>query len=73
MSDTPRVAEEVRLAAIRRMEPAERLRQVFELSESVRRLALARLRERHPDRTDVELIEVLLGRRLVVAARLPRP
>ena len=55
------------------MEPAERLRQMFDLSESVRRLALAGLRERHPDRTDLELVEVLLGRRLVPAATRPPP
>ena len=31
------------------MDPAERLRQMFDLSESVRRLAMTGLRERHPD------------------------
>ena len=61
----------MRLAAVRRMEPAERLRQMFDLSESVRRLALAGFRERHPERTDIELIELWLGRPLVPDAKRP--
>lgn len=74
MRDTTPAAEQVRLLAVRRMEPAERLRQVFDLSESVRRLALSGLRKRHPDRADIELIEIWLGRRLAPAAeRPPRP
>jgi hypothetical protein len=72
MHDTSPDAETVRLAAIRRMEPAERLRQAFALSESVRALALARLRAVHPGRTDLELVELLLGTRLVPRAA-PRP
>lgn len=71
MRDTTLAAEEVRLAAVRRLPPAERLRQVFELSEAVRRLVLAGLRERHPERTDVELIEMLVGGRLVPAVTRP--
>lgn len=71
MGDTTLAAEEVRLAAVRRLEPAERLRQAFELSEAVRRLALAGLRERHPERTDVELIEMLVGSRLVPTVTRP--
>ena len=74
MRDTTMAAEQVRLAAVRRLAPAERLRQMFALSESVRRLALSGLRARHPDRTDVELVEILLGERLVPDAhRTPRP
>lgn len=74
MRDTTMAAEQVRLAAVRRLAPAERLRQMFELSESARRLALSGLRARHPDRTDVELVEILLGERLVPDAhRSHRP
>jgi hypothetical protein len=74
MGDTTRAAEGVRLAAIRQLGLAERLRQMFELSESVRRLALSGLRERYPDHTDLELVEILLGRRLVpVATRRSAP
>ena len=67
MRDTTPDAERVQLEAIRQMAPAERLRLAFELSESVRRVALAGLRARHPDRTDVELVEIMLGQPLVPA------
>ena len=64
----------MRLAAIRRMEPGERVRQAFALSESMRRVALAGLRQVHPHRTDLELVELILGRSLVPAGwRPPRP
>jgi len=59
MHDTSPGAEEVRVAAIRRLEPTRRLMQALELSESVRALALARLRELHRNRTDLELVELL--------------
>jgi hypothetical protein len=74
MDDTTLAAEEVRLAAVRRLEPAERFRQAFEWSEAVRRLALAGLRARHPERTNVELIEMLVGSGLVpTVTRQTRP
>ncbi len=74
MHDTTPAAEAVRLAAIRGMSAVERLQQVFELSESVRQLALAGLRARHPGCSDVELLELFLGARLLpIAARLSRP
>ena len=68
MRDTHLAAEIVRLMAVRRMEPAARLRQAFELSEWARSLALAGLKERHPDCSEFELIEILLGTRLLPAA-----
>ena len=72
--DTSLAAESIRLAAVRSAEPAERLRQVFELSDLVRRLALAGLRERHPGEADTQLIELFLGTRLLPpATRPPRP
>lgn len=71
LRDTTSAAEQVRLAAVRRMPPAERLRQAFDLSESVRRLALAGLRLRYPGRTDLELVERMLGTTLVPAAARP--
>lgn len=64
MRDTTPEAEQVRLAAIRRMAPAERVRLALMLSESVRGLALARLAEAHPGRSEIELVELLLGRSL---------
>jgi hypothetical protein len=65
MRDTTAEAERIRLAAIRAMKPGERLRQALELSESARHLALSALRHRHPGRSDLELVELSLGRRLV--------
>jgi hypothetical protein len=49
------------------MTPAQRLRQAIDLSETARALALAGLRARYPDRTDLELIELYAG------YSLPRP
>lgn len=59
--DTSRAAEDIRVAAIRRQRPADRLRQTLTFSESTRALALASLRRRHPERTDRQLVELLLG------------
>lgn len=71
MRDTTPAAEDVRSDAIRRIDPAERLRQAFALSEFVRDLALTRLRGLHPHRTDLELVELMLGRPLVPPASRP--
>lgn len=65
MQDTTAAAEQVRLAAIRSLDPVERLRQALELSESARALALSRLSEIHPGRTELELVELVLGVTLV--------
>jgi hypothetical protein len=74
MRDITAAAEQVYLEAIRRQEPTQRLRQALAFSEWARRLALASLAERFPERTQLELVEILLGNALVpVAARPPRP
>jgi hypothetical protein len=65
MHDTSPAAEAVRVAAIRRLEPTQRLVQALELSESVRALALARLRRLHRDRTELELVELWMGTPLI--------
>jgi hypothetical protein len=65
MRDTRDEAEEIRLAAIRRQTPAERLRLMFDHSEAMRELALAGLRRRYPDHTVVQLVEMLLGQTLI--------
>ena len=65
MRDTTPAAEQARLDAIRRLEPIQRLMQALELSESVRALALSRLRELHADRTELELVELLIGAPLI--------
>ena len=59
MRDTTAAAEQVRLDAIRRLQPAQRLMQALELSDLVRALALRRLRELHADRTELELMKLL--------------
>jgi hypothetical protein len=67
MRDTTPAAEQVQVDAIRRRLPIQRLRQALELSESVRGLALSRLRDLHADRTDLELVELLVGAPLIPA------
>lgn len=49
------------------MAPAQRLAQALALSEINRRLLVAGLRVRHPTLTDLQLVELSLGRRLVPA------
>lgn len=61
MRDTTEEADLVRLAAIRRLDPAERLRQAFELSETMRVVTLNGLRQRHPELSEHELIEKMIG------------
>lgn len=67
MRDTTTAAEQVRLDAIRRVDPNQRLAQALELSESVRALALAGLRRLHPERSELELVELLVGAPLIAA------
>ena len=59
--DTTRAAEAIRIAAVRRRRPADRLREALQLSDTTRALALASLRRRHPQRSDRQLVELLLG------------
>jgi len=61
MRDTTPEAARVQTDAIRRLAPIERLAEALALSESVRAWVLSRLRERYPDRTDLELVELLAG------------
>ena len=65
MRDTTNEAAAVADAAIKRMNPVDRLRQSLAHSETMRNLAIARLRAKHPDRSTLELVELLLGERLV--------
>ena len=62
--DTSPLADQARLAAIRRLDPVERLRQAFELSEAMRELALTRLRAEHPGYPERELVERWMGHTL---------
>ena len=65
MNDTSPEAEQIRLAAIRRMDPVDRMRQALAWSESMRALAVARLRERHPDWSELQAVEHMLGHQLI--------
>ena len=59
MGDTSPDAESVRIAAVRRVTPIDRLRQALDLSDVMRRLAIARLRQTHPDHSDRQLASLL--------------
>ena len=60
-SDTSLATEQVVLDAIRRTDPVQRMREALALSESMRAVALNRLRTRYPDRTLMQLVELMLG------------
>ena len=68
MNDTKPEAAAVVRDAIRRTSPAERVRQVLELSEEMRALSLTTLRRRHPDFSTLQLVELLTGETLIPAA-----
>lgn len=72
MRDTSDSMLALQLAAIRRSSAAERLTHVFQLSELTRQLALSQLRIRYPDRTTVELVELMLGQRLIPPSEPPQ-
>lgn len=59
--DTTWAAEAIRVAAVRRQDPVDRLRQALELSESMRTLVLSSLRQKYPERTDRQLVELVSG------------
>ena len=65
MRDTSQEADAVRLAAIRRTDPVERMRQALAWSDSMRALAVAHLRQRHPSWSELEAVEHLLGQTLI--------
>ena len=69
MRDTSADAALVVCDAIRRTAPTERMRQALAHSEAMRALSLAGLRARHPERTTLELVEMLLGTRLITEER----
>ncbi len=61
MTDTSPDAAAVAREAILRTPPVDRLRRALADSETMRELALSRLRLRYPERSTLELVEVLLG------------
>ena len=65
MLDTAAEAAQAVRDAIRREDPVVRMRRALAHSESMRDLALARLRARYPDRPTLALVELLLGEPLL--------
>jgi hypothetical protein len=65
MRDTSTEAIAVVRATIRAIDPVDRLRAALAHSEAMRDLALARLRVRYPNRSTLELVELLLGQPLI--------
>ena len=65
MRDTTKEASRVADAAIKKMDPVDRLRQSLAHSEAMRGLAIERLQAKYPGRSTLELVELLLGERLV--------
>jgi hypothetical protein len=60
MNDTSPTAEAIQARIFQRMTGAQRLARALEMCDTVRELALARLRQAHPDWTDRELHRELL-------------
>ena len=59
MIDTTADAAAIVLAAKQRIAPIQRMRDALTHSETMRELALSRLRLIHPGRTTLELVELL--------------
>ena len=73
MHDTSPEAAAVARAAVRRRPAVQRMRDARELSETLRTLAMARLRSLHPDDSPIALVERLTGESLLPAARTGPP
>jgi hypothetical protein len=69
MHDTRNDAAAAVRAAIKQVAPIDRLREALVHSERMRELSVARLRARYPERSTLELVELLLGERLTGNAR----
>jgi hypothetical protein len=59
-SDTEAASFEIQQDVFRRMAPEQRVRLALEMSESLRNVALAGLRSRHPELSPRELFRELL-------------
>lgn len=66
--DTSPEAWKLYLDLVRKMTPSEKLRRTLEFSDSVRRLAMAGMRQRYPNADEREIFlrvaQVVLGREL---------
>jgi hypothetical protein len=65
MSDSSVQSNAVARAAIRRIDPVERLRRALVHSEQMRDIALAQLRKRYPTYSTLQLVELMLGQQLI--------
>ena len=65
VNDTRPEAAAVVREATANTSPAERIRQVLELSEQVRALSLISLRARFPEQSTLQLVELLVGETLI--------
>ena len=64
LSDTDPAARDIQLAALRRMSPGDKLRQVFELTDLVLSLSEAGVRRLYPAADDREIFLRAAARRL---------
>lgn len=69
MRDTAPLPQALVGEAVLRQTPVARLEATLALSETMRDIALAGLRARHPGHSTIELVEVLTGERLVAGMR----
>jgi hypothetical protein len=69
MRDTSDAADALVRRAILKQAPVDRLQSTLALSESMRAVSLAGLRGRFPDRTVLELVELLSGESLAPSVR----
>lgn len=65
MDDTRPEAAAIVRSAILNTAPAERIRQVLEMSEQLRALSLVGLRIRYPGHSILQLVELLSGETLI--------
>jgi hypothetical protein len=63
-ADTSPEAWQVWLDLVRKMTPAERLQRTLELSNTVRELAIAGIREQHPNASEREIFLLFAQRQL---------
>jgi len=66
--DTDPEAAALVLRAIRQQSPAQRVEAALALSESVRAISLTALRVRFPDRSMLELVEMITGESAILEA-----
>ena len=61
MSLKPSPNREAYISILQRMTPAERLRKAWELTDAVREMTMAGLRQRNPDASEAEIHDLYLA------------